>query len=130
MPTAPSPSGPGPLEGTKPVSRRATSAAAGRQPIRTRPARPCSQSGEELGPPVAAAAFGNAHAQAGQSAVQDVRPVPGAVHPGIHDCGRVLLPASDVLRPGTDAGLLGPIERAQAIRVLMAEEPAVPHVLA
>src|SRR3954452_11255659 len=85
-------------------------------------------SGEVLGPPGTAGALGHTDAEPGQVAVEDVRPVAGAVHPRVHDGGRVRLAVGDVLRVGDQAGPGGAVERVEAVGVDVVEEAAVPHV--
>src|ERR671933_2171108 len=84
---------------------------------------------EELGPPGAAGALGDAHTELRQLAVEDVRAVARALQPGLHHRGRVGLAEGDVLRPRVvDAGLLGPVEGGQALRAGVREVVAVAHV--
>src|SRR5262249_58420073 len=88
---------------------------------------------EVLGPVGAVGAAGGvADADLAVTAVEDVRPVTGAVHPGGDHAGRRRLAGGDVLRGRGEpvAGRVHPVERAQPAQAVVGEVVAGRHVRA
>src|SRR5690606_9557642 len=86
---------------------------------------------EVLRPPRPAGAHVDADAEGLEVAVQDVRLVSGAVHPGFHHGCGVGLAAGDVLTAEVGyAGHLGAVPGGRAVGVGVVEEAALGHVVA
>lgn len=80
---------------------------------------------EVLRPPRAAGAEVNTHAQRLEIAVQDVRLVAGAVHPGLHHRCRVgLAPGYVLAAEAADAGRLGPVPGVLPLGSVWSKKPS------